>query len=325
MASTNVVAGFVAPGSHEPLVRSGHELRSASGASFKCEGDGIPVFASVDSTEAIDSSEHASYTSYAERPELGPRRVVVDADFLRKLIALHTSGNLPPFGDPVWLDATYDVLAQEACYSYVGDLRGKRVAQLGGKGFHAAKAIVAGAAEVWHITPVLAEARYFLQMAEEAMVVNPACIVHIGVAVAEELPIDTNTLDVILSGGCLHHTVVPGALFEARRVLSPGGRFAAWDPWRAPLYSVGTKVFGKRERGVNCRPLDARRLKGSPPGTEVRLYSPVVRYLLLVLFKLRVPVSLRLSRALQLSEDRWVDRLRVPRRWGSSAAVLLLA
>ena len=45
------------------------------------------------------------------------------------------------------------------------------------------------------------------------------------------------------------------AMPEIARVLKPGGRFSAMDPWRAPLYAIGTKILGKREVNVYCRPL----------------------------------------------------------------------
>ena len=68
------------------------------------------------------------------------------------------------------------------------------------------------------------------------------------VGVAEELPFADRSIDVIFSGGSVHHMETSIALPECARVLRSGGRFAANDPWRAPLYALGTRLFGKRER-----------------------------------------------------------------------------
>ncbi len=40
------------------------------------------------------------------------------------------------------------------------------------------------------------------------------------------------------------------AMPEIARVLKPGGKFACNDPWRAPLYGIGTKILGKREKST---------------------------------------------------------------------------
>ncbi len=45
------------------------------------------------------------------------------------------------------------------------------------------------------------------------------------------------------------------AAAECGRVLSPGGKLAAVEPWRASLYAIGTKLFGKREHAA-CQPMD---------------------------------------------------------------------
>lgn len=110
-------------------------------------------------------------------------------------------------------------------------------------------------------------------------------------------------------------------------MLASGAVFAAFDPWRSPLYRIGTGVFGKRERGVHCRPLDRVRvdaLESTFAGTtEIRLHGPLLRYPLLALHKLRIPSSLRTTLRLFAMEDRLVRRLPWLNGLSSSAAVIL--
>ena len=56
-----------------------------------------------------------------------------------------------------WLDCVPDCKAQYESYRYLGPLPGKRVVQLGGKGIHAVKMLLAGASEAWVLTPMLGE------------------------------------------------------------------------------------------------------------------------------------------------------------------------
>ena len=57
----------------------------------------------------------------------------------------------------VWIDCVPDCKAQYEASKYLGDIKGKRILQLGGKGIHATKFLLAGAAEAWVMTPMLGE------------------------------------------------------------------------------------------------------------------------------------------------------------------------
>src|SRR5262245_22488337 len=156
-----------------------------------------------------------------------------------------------------WVDSIADCKAQYEAYAYMGPVAGKRVLQLGGKGNHAVKWLLAGAAEAWVVTPMLGEVYCSIALAKEAGVVDRLrCVV----GVAEEIPLIDNFIDAIYSGGCVHHMTTELALPEIARVLKSGGHFSCCDPWRAPLYALGTKVLGKREPNVFCRPLTTARV-----------------------------------------------------------------
>jgi uncharacterized protein YbaR (Trm112 family)/SAM-dependent methyltransferase len=184
-----------------------------------------------------------------------------------------------------WADCVPDCKAQYDAYAYLGSMPGKRVLQLGGKGIHAVKLLLAGAAEAWVMTPMLGEVYCSIALAKEAGVLDRLrCVV----GVAEEIPLAENMFDAVYSGGCVHHMTTELAMPEIARVLKSGGRFSSFDPWRAPLYAIGTKILGKREVNVFCRPLTKARV--APLFTnfakaEKVQYGSVVRYPVLALWK----------------------------------------
>ncbi|MEO7674577.1 MAG: methyltransferase domain-containing protein, partial [Pyrinomonadaceae bacterium] len=144
----------------------------------------------------------------------------------------------------VWVDTVHDSAALWDAYSHLGRFENRKAIQLGGSGSHVIKFAMAGAAEAWLITPMLGEATIARDLADASGVGDRfRCIV----AIAEELPIKGEIFDAVFASGCLHHMVTEIALPEAARILRDGGRFAAVEPWRAPLYAIGTKILGKRE------------------------------------------------------------------------------
>ena len=198
------------------------------------------------------------------------------------------------------------------------------VGQVGGHASQVIKLLVAGAGRGWLVTPMLEEAVASVHMAELAGVADRFRAV---VAVAEGAPFAGPTFDAILSGGSLHHIQVRPFGRELNRILRPAGVYGAWDPWRSPLYRIGIAVFGKRDPQVHCQPLESGRfrdLEAVFDGTvDLRLYSPVMRYLLLALWKLKMPISI--SRALRIFEveERIARRTGPAKRLASSSAVLL--
>jgi uncharacterized protein YbaR (Trm112 family)/SAM-dependent methyltransferase len=183
------------------------------------------------------------------------------------------------YPDPVgvWLDATHECTAQREAYASLAPLAGKRILQLGGKGTHAVKFLLAGAAEAWTISPMIGEARCAMALARAIGVADHLrCVTGIG----EELPFADAVFDAVYSGGCVHHMTTENALPEVARILRPGGVFAAVEPWRAPLYAIGTKVLGKRE-SVHCRPLTNERvapLRSSFAKARVVQHGTFTRY-----------------------------------------------
>src|SRR6185295_6851649 len=184
-----------------------------------------------------------------------------------------------------------------------GEIKNKRLLQLGGKGIHAVKWLLAGAAEAWVLTPMLGEIYCSIALAKEAGVLERLrCVV----GVAEEIPLADNFFDGAYSGGCVHHMTTELAMPEIRRVLKPGGRFSSTDPWRAPLYKIGTTIFGKQERNVYCRPLTAARIEPlftTFSRANKMQYGTFTRYPALALGKFGIHIPLRMMWQLYRADD----------------------
>ena len=251
-----------------------------------------------------------------------------EADDIRRsgsFVALAQVAGVPHehFPDPIdaWINAIPDCKAQYLAYRHLGTPAGRRLLQLGGKGIHAVKWLLAGGEEAWVLTPMLGEALCSVALAREMGVEDRLrCVV----GVAEEIPVADDTFDATYSGGCVHHMVTEVALPEAARTLRPGGRFAACDPWRAPLYAIGTRILGKREESVFCRPLTTERvapLTTSFDTAEVQQYGTLIRYPVLALGKFGVNLPLRLVWWLYRVDGRLCSLLPGLRRYGSSAAL----
>ena len=221
-----------------------------------------------------------------------------------------------------WIDNVYDGGSQEDAYRYLQPLEGQLVLQIGGTAIHAIKFLLAGAAEAWHATPMLSEALLSLRLAEAAGVADRF---HAVLAVGEQLPFADGSFGRIYSGGSIHHTTTEQSFPEIRRVLEPGGRFAAVEPWRAPLYGVGIRVFGKRERNVHCRPMTAERvapLYSTFPVAAVMHHGTFTRYPLLALAKAHMALPRSAVRAVLRADDRICSASSWLRAKGSSVALL---
>ena len=233
---------------------------------------------------------------------------------------------LPP---EMWLDSAYDLHAQWDSYLHMAPLADTRVLEVGGKGIHIVKFLLVGASEGWLVTPMVAEARFAMDLARACGVGDR---LHCVIGVGEELPFASETFDRVYVAGCLHHMDPAIAVPEAARVLKPGGRYGAAEPWRAPLYGVGTKILGKREeklvgrrnQGVYCRPLTGERmapLQRTFRTSRVVQHGTLTRYLLIALHKLGLHSRVHFAWKIGLADDRVSSLLRL-RRWGSSSAIL---
>jgi hypothetical protein len=221
----------------------------------------------------------------------------------------------------VWLDEVYDCASQWDAYSHLAPVEGARVLQIGGRGVHVVKFLLAGASEGWLLTPMVGEARFARTLAEACGVAERLRCVA---GVAEELPFARESFDRVYSGGCVHHMVTEVAFRQIARVLRPSGRFAAIDPWRAPLYGLGTRLFGKREP-VHCRPLTAARVAPAARAfarSQIRQHGTLTRYLLLALQKAGVQTSLSAVWTITRTDDAICSLIPGLRRYGSSVAVL---
>jgi len=222
----------------------------------------------------------------------------------------------------VWLDSTYDCAAQWDAYNHIAPVKNRRVLQLGGKGAHAVKFLLGGTSEAWVVTPMIGEVRCAVALAKQVGVSDRLrCVV----AVAEELPLKNASFDIVFSGGSLHHTTTEKAIPEVNRILKEGGKFAATDPWRAPLYSIGTTIFGKREPDVHCRPLTeegVRPVRKTFSDSSVIQHGTITRYPLLALNKIGLSVSQDIVWRLNNMDDKVCSFIPGFREMGSSVACL---
>jgi len=222
----------------------------------------------------------------------------------------------------VWLDAVYDCVSQWDVYKHISPVKGKRVIQLGGKGVHAVKFLLAGAEEAWVVTPMLGEARCAVALANAVGVGDKR---HCVVAIAEELPFVSDSFDIVYSGGCLHHMVTNLAVPECGRILRAGGKFGAVDPWKTCLHTWGTKILGKREAEVHCHPLTMERVEPLSKvfnSSNVLHHGTLTRYLLLMLDKFKIPSSLSVAWHITQMDDEVCSKISGLRRYGSSVALL---
>jgi len=281
---------------------------------------GIPVLLepemlAVGRTAPADLDDPRWAEAYLEMGFYSQAADQTDADQFREVLS--RARNAPPWSAE-WVDAPYDAAAQYDALRFLGG-RGGVVLQLGGKGLHAVKALLAGSEKAWLITPMLSEALYARQLAEREGVADRFVPI---VGIAEQLPLQDGTADAIYAGGCLHHMDTTHAAPEIRRVLASGGHFAAVEPWSTALNRIGTKLLGKREPNAHCHPLDRRRLDplfDTFGCVRMLHHGPLLRYLALTILKI---TGREISPRTGLWLDRIDDSLPLPSRWGGSVAVL---
>jgi SAM-dependent methyltransferase len=311
-------------------------LRSDGGCAYPVV-DGIPILLVPEQLFAPDRAQEAemSHPRYAEaygamdHYDAVASRHAHDVSkapaMARSLVrtARATRGQQASFPDPprLWLDAVYDCTAQWDAYRHIAATRHGRVLQLGGKGSHALKLLQAGASEAWLVSPMIGELVFAREAARKLGLEDRLrCVAGI----AEEMPFADESFDAIYSPSSVHHMVTALAFPECRRTLRPGGRFASPEIWRAPLYGVGTKVFGKRDPGSSCQPLTQAAIAPLFAAFEeatVVHHGTLLRYPLIALRKLGL--RLRLSTVWRLLRlDDAISSALFLRRFGSSVAVL---
>jgi uncharacterized protein YbaR (Trm112 family)/ubiquinone/menaquinone biosynthesis C-methylase UbiE len=238
-------------------------------------------------------------------------------------LRLRPSEERASFPEPhrVWLHSRMDLQSEWDCYRHIGSVKDQRVLQLGGSGTAVQALLLAGAANAVLLTPMIGEAQ---AATETAKLIGAADRFHCVVAVAEEIPLADASLDAAFSGGCVHHMRTEIAFREIARVLRPGGRFAAIEPWRAPFYGIGTKLLGKREANPFCRPLTAARvapLFDAFQKARYELHGTLTRYPMLGLQRFGVFTPRDRAWRIGRVDDRLCSLLGL-RRFGSGVALL---
>jgi len=329
-------AGPLTPraGGGTPLGRTPTVLLRQDGRAAYPVVDGIPVLLgperlvpAAEGPFSVDLNDPRYAEAYQEM-DFYNRAAAVDVEAgARRLLRLAElpSASLGRFPDPAatWLDATYEATAQYEAYRHLAPLDGARVLQLGGKGEQAVAFLLAGAAEAWVVSPMIGELAHARALATRVGVGDR---IRLAAGVAEELPLRSRSFDRVW-GKSMHHMVDAMAYPQCARVLSRGGRFAAVEPWRALLHGIGTRVLGKRERGVECRPLTRDRLAPFDRAfawIRVVRHGPVLRYPMIALEKAGVTLPLETAWRLARLDDR-LGALLPPGNRGSCATLLGIA
>lgn len=322
---------------YQPLGPTAEVLVREDGAGAYPMVRGIPVLMAPEmlvpagSHHEVDIADQRYAEAYEEMPFYTDEgtRYVNDvsasraAENLRRVIE---TGEGSEFADDwqVWIDAKYEMAAQLDAYRHLRPVTGARVLQIGGSGLHVLKLLIAGAAEGWLVSPMLGELEFARVLARSFDLEDRF---QCAAALAEELPFREEVFDAIFAQGSVHHWVTELAFPECHRVLLPGGRFAAVEPWRAPFYGIGTGILGKRNPEVNCVVLNQERVE---PFLSVFRKAEVVhhwafsRYPLIAMSKLGLSVKRetvwRIGRIDDAITSRWT-RLRAA---GSSVALLAI-
>ena len=236
-----------------------------------------------------------------------------------------TAGKTDEFPEPpaAWLDAVYDSASQADAYRAMEPIGGRRLAQVGGKRIHAVKFLLAVPEDAWVFTPMVDEARCAQALADHFGVSDRVRVV---VCVVEQMSTADGMFDWIFVGGSVHHMQTVQAMPDMHRNLASRGAFVAVEPYRAPLYDVGTGILGKREANAHCLPLDEDRIAPflvAFADSEIRHHDALSRYPLLALWKFGASLPLSVVWAVNRLEDRICDAVSSRlRRQGSSVCLV---
>jgi SAM-dependent methyltransferase len=276
-----------------------------------------------DSVELIDTGRDPYREAYEEMDFYNTVAADAQSDVSNSdayEIVSRTLNNAGSFTGLEWLDSTYEIASQADAYEFISPIKDMKTLQLGGKGIHAVKFLLAGASESWLLTPMLGEAMFARDLAAAFGVADKFRSV---VGIAEEVPLSSSSFDRVYAAGCVHHMITERAFPEVRRILTPGGKFAAIEPWRAPMYGIGTKVFGKRER-VNCRPMELERLRPLFDVFDdaiVTHHGTFTRYPLIALGKMGIHVKPRTVARITQFDDMLATKISL-RKYGSCVAMM---
>jgi SAM-dependent methyltransferase len=268
--------------------------------------------------ENVSSDEVAQLASLNSIDDIARVSSALSFAALARIVRTKSHSTLPDPKD-LWCAATFECVAEYEAMKFVAPVRDKTILQLGGKGTEAVKFMLAGARAAYLVSPVESELRCAKELAR-------LCGIEIEckLGLAEEIPFADESFDVVYTAGCAHHFKTDQAFPEIRRILRPGGRFAAIEPWRAPFYSIGIRVFGKREEEVHCRPLTNERLGNLSDYFgfhEVRQHGSITRYPMIAFGKLGLMTPLAVAWWVMKADDAFCSLFRM-RSYGSCAAIL---
>jgi ubiquinone/menaquinone biosynthesis C-methylase UbiE/uncharacterized protein YbaR (Trm112 family) len=338
------ISGLVCPVTKLPLtMRSADYLTTADGTISYPVKNEIPVLLGPEAVterlpwprnlrspqydEAYKEMEFYNSTGYEHARQIRETGSLGNSDSagLRHLgsIAKLPEAERASFPDSnIWFCETIDIAAERDCYRHIGPVKGKRVIQIGGKGIVAVLLLLAGASESILLTPMHGEASVAVELANLfGFKDRLRCVVGI----AEEIPIEDCHIDACYVGGCLHHMRTEVAFLEMARILRPGGKFAAIEPWRAPGYALGTKIFGKREPNAFCSPLDKQRISSiykAFSNAEYIQHGSLTRYPSIVAQKAGIVLSVPRAAWVADVDDAICNCVPFARKLGSGIAVL---
>jgi uncharacterized protein YbaR (Trm112 family)/SAM-dependent methyltransferase len=332
------IDGLVCPVTKQPLTLSEDRMATADNKISYRIDNGIPILLGPEAKTDLPWLRDVSAPQYQEaysEMEFYNKTAYELAKQIRKSGTLGSFSHLgeiarrPPsertaFPEPssMWLTATVDVAAERDCYRHIGPVANKRVVQIGGSGIVAITLLLAGAAESVLLTPMLGEALVAREIASLLGLCDKlGCVV----AIAEEIPLTSASFDVCFAGGCVHHMRTEIAFAEISRILVRGGKFAAIEPWRAPGYDIGTKLFGKREANAFCYPLTKERIapfRDAFSSAEIALHGTLTRYPLIVGQKAGFALNVPRSEWVADIDDAICNCIPFARRLGSGAALL---
>lgn len=338
------VSGLVCPITKRPLAQSSADrLSTEDGQIFYRIENGLPILLGPEAitslTPWIRNTKEPQYDEAYTEMEFYNSVAKEDARQIRELsleqsnsaairhlgaLAKRSEEDRSTFPDPLemWQCDAIDIASERVCYRHIGPVKGKRIMQIGGKGSAAMLFLLAGAAEAILLTPMQGEA---LVAVELAAILGFSSRLRCVIGVAEEIPIADVYVDVCFSGGCVHHMRTDVSFSEISRILKTGGKFAAVEPWKAPGHVLGTTIFGKRERGIFCKPLTAERVAPfykSFGYAECVRNGAITRYPAIVAQKAGLTITMPMARLLSEVDGAICKCVPFARHLGSGVALL---
>ena len=268
---------------------------------------------SLDEALYADVYEEMCFYDNWAAAEVESRCFQDDLEFLRALAREQVDLEFP-FPSYKWLRPSPALGGEHQMLKSISPVEEKVCLQIGGRGVEGAALAIAGSAAVLVISPMAEELRYGRLLAQRIGLDDR---MHFCCGLAEMIPLPDASVDRVISRHSMHHTRLGRAISQIERTLSPGGKFASIDVWRAPLYDLGIRLFGKMTPGVNCQPLSEERLAEiSLDKLDLRetSHGALLRYPLAVLQRMGYMPSGATCERLSSFEDRLATRSRVVSR-----------